>query len=48
MVKDSPTDNNRTDNLAKHSQCFFVVFLFYLAIKHNWNNKPNAKPYDDR
>ena len=42
MIDDSPTDNDSTDNLAKHFQCFLVVFLFYLAIKQYGNNKPNA------
>ena len=47
MVINSPTDNEGTDNLTDHSQCFFVVFSFDTAFQQNWNNKPNAEANND-
>jgi len=43
IINNCPNNNNDTYDFASHLKCLFVVFSSYMAIKQDWNNKPNAK-----
>lgn len=42
IVYNCPNNNNDTYDFTSHLKCLLVVFSFYMAIKQDWNNEPNA------
>lgn len=42
IIYNCPYNNNKSDDFASHLHCLLVVFSFYMAIKQNGDNKPNA------